>query len=981
MSIRSRFHILLLLSVILLPSLRGQFYTLQTKTLRLVYYTKSHEFLVPHVARCFENAFRFHSKLFDYTPSEKVTLILQDFGDYAGGGANTVPFNLIGIGIAPFSYAYETMPPIERFVMMMNHELVHVVTTDKPSPNDAFWRSVFFGKVVPVPEAPMSALYAYLTNPRWNAPRWFIEGIAVFLETWMGGGLGRALGAYDEMVFRTMVLDTAYFYDVVGLESEGTKVDFQVGAASYLYGTRFISYLSFQYGPDKVIDWFSQTSVSSGYFSSDFKRVFGKPLDDVWSEWITFEHQWQRTNLDSIRRYPITPVRPLTTTALGSVSRAYYDSSDHVLYAAMNYPGQRAHIAAIDVRSGAIRRLQDIRGPALFFVCSLAYDPDSKTLFYTTDNNDWRDIVALDIRTGDTRMIMKDFRAGDLAFCRADKSLWAMRHFNGISTLVKIPYPYTEWKQLLSFDYGKDFFDIDVSPDGKYVTGALAEIDGSQLLIRMETGRLLAGDKSHEVLFDFENSTPANFAHTSDGRFLFGTSYFSGVSNIVRYDFEQKDMSFVSNCESGLFRVVPISSDSLVAFLFSGKGFQPVMLANRTVSNINATRYFGQAVVERHPVLRSWALKPPSPASINIDSLTVSTEEYSAFGTMRVASIYPIAEGFKEFPSYGLRMNLSDPILFHNIDVTASYSPNRLLPHNERFHASFNYKILNWKLSGTYNGADFYDLFGPTKISRKGYSLSLQYKDFIIFDEPEIFEYHVKVAGYAGLERLPDFQNVSTSFDRFYSLNGRLNYHNVARSLGAVDDETGFLWDFVSHTNLVSKKVFPRFSSDAAYGFLLPINHSSIWFRGSAGYSFGNRNEPFANFYFGGFGNNWVDIGEIRRYREAGSLPGLEINQVGGTNYAKGMIEWELPPIRFRSFGFQSFYCNWSRIAFFSAALATNMDNAAARRSAATAGGQIDFRLVIFSSLESTFSLGYGVAAEENQRLSDDFMISLKILK
>jgi len=348
---------------------------------------------------------------------------------------------------------------------------------------------------------------------------------------------------------------------------------------------------------------------------------------------------------------------------------------------------------------------------------------------------------------------------------------------------------------------------------------------------------------------------------------------------------------------------------------------------------------------------------------------------------MRVASIYPIAEGFKEFPSYGLRMNLSDPILFHNIDVTASYSPNRLLPHNERFHASFNYKILNWKLSGTYNGADFYDLFGPTKISRKGYSLSLQYKDFIIFDEPEIFEYHVKVAGYAGLERLPDFQNVSTSFDRFYSLNGRLNYHNVARSLGAVDDETGFLWDFVSHTNLVSKKVFPRFSSDAAYGFLLPINHSSIWFRGSAGYSFGNRNEPFANFYFGGFGNNWVDIGEIRRYREAGSLPGLEINQVGGTNYAKGMIEWELPPIRFRSFGFQSFYCNWSRIAFFSAALATNMDNAAARRSAATAGGQIDFRLVIFSSLESTFSLGYGVAAEENQRLSDDFMISLKILK
>ncbi len=979
MAARPRFLVCMLL--VLAPSLYGQFYTLQTKTLRLIYYTKAHEYLVPHVARCYENAFRFHGKLFDYTPSEKVTLILQDFGDYAGGGANTVPFNLIGIGISPFSYAYETMPPIERFNMMMNHELVHVVTTDKASPNDEFWRSVFFGKVTPVPETPVSALYSYLTTPRWNSPRWFIEGIAVFLETWMGGGLGRALGAYDEMVFRTMVLDSAYFYDVVGLESEGTKVDFQVGANSYLYGTRFISFLALQYGPEKVIEWFRQSGESDGYFSTDFRRIFGRSLDEVWSEWIGFEHQWQKANLELIRQNPVTSFRPLTSATLGSVSRAYYDSSRHVLYAAINYPGQRAHIAAIDIRTGEIRRLEDIRGPALFYVCSLAFDPDSRTLFYTTDNNEWRDIRALDLRTGETRLIMKDFRAGDLAFCRADRSLWAMRHLNGISTLVKIPYPYTDWKQLSSFEYGKDLFDIDVSPDGKYVTGALVEVSGRQLLIRMETERLMNGDKTYEVLYDFENSTPANFTYTSDGRFLFGTSYYTGVSNVVRYDLETKDMSFVSNTEAGLFRAVPFSRDSLIAFHFTGRGFEPVLTANQTVSNVNAIRYFGQEVVDRHPVLRSWALKPPSPASINIDSLTVSKEEYGGFSAMRLASLYPLVEGFKEFPAYGFRMNLSDPILLHNIDMTASYSPNRFLPKNQRFHAAFNYKIWNWKFGGTYNGADFYDLFGPTKTSRKGYSLSVQYKDFIIFDEPEIFEYQLKLAGYAGLEQLPEFQNVSTSFDRFYSFNGKLLYHNVAKSLGAVDDETGLLWDFVSHTNLVNRKWFPRFSSDASYGFLLPINHSSLWLRASGGYSFGKRAEPFANFYFGGFGNNWVDIGEIRRYRQAESFPGMEINQIGGTNYARAMIEWELPPIRFRSFGVQSLYCNWSRIALFSSILSTNLDDAPLRKSAATAGGQIDFRLVIFSSFESTFSLGYAVAAEKDRRSSDEFMISLKILK
>ena len=65
----------------------------------------------------------------------------------------------------------------------------------------------------------------------------------------MAGGVGRAQGGYDEMVFRAMVRDNAHFYDPLGLESRGTKVDFQVGANAYLYGTRFITYLAYVYSP------------------------------------------------------------------------------------------------------------------------------------------------------------------------------------------------------------------------------------------------------------------------------------------------------------------------------------------------------------------------------------------------------------------------------------------------------------------------------------------------------------------------------------------------------------------------------------------------------------------------------------------------------------------------------------------------------------------------------------------------------------
>src|SRR5207249_954120 len=83
----------------------------------------------------------------------------------------------------------------------------------------------FHGKVRETNEHPESILYQHLCVPRRAAPRWYHEGIAVFMETWMAGGLGRAQGPYDEMVFRSMVRDSTRFYDPLGLEAEGTKVD------------------------------------------------------------------------------------------------------------------------------------------------------------------------------------------------------------------------------------------------------------------------------------------------------------------------------------------------------------------------------------------------------------------------------------------------------------------------------------------------------------------------------------------------------------------------------------------------------------------------------------------------------------------------------------------------------------------------------------------------------------------------------------
>ncbi len=418
----------------------------RTEHLNLVYYDDAHEYLTFHLARSFENSLAFHRRLFDYTPSEPVLMLMQDFGDYGHGGTSTIPWNYISIGIEPFDYVYETLPANERMNWLMHHELVHVVATDKAAGSDLTFRKLFRGKVAPIKENPISMVYSWLTSPRWYSPRWYHEGIAVFLETWMAGGVGRVLGGYDEMAFRTMVLEDAYFYDIVGLESEGTTIDFQVGQNSYLYGTRFVTFLAVEHGPQKVIDWFNRTPGSRRYFKSQFEKVFGVPLEDEWRRWVASEHVWQRKNLERIRRYPVTAEQPVTSEVLGSVSRSYWDRERNVLFAAVNRPAKPAQIVSIDVATGKITPLTEVGVPALYYVTSLAYDARDRKLFFTTDNSrGWRDLHELDLRNGRRRELLENWRAGDVVVNPADGSIWGTQHHNGFTSLVRVPKPYDDW--------------------------------------------------------------------------------------------------------------------------------------------------------------------------------------------------------------------------------------------------------------------------------------------------------------------------------------------------------------------------------------------------------------------------------------------------------------------------------------------------------------------------------------------------------
>ncbi len=965
-----------------LHTVNGQFRSIKTDDLNLIYYDFGHEMLLGHTIRSYTNALNYHRNKFNYELSEPVTVIVQDFGDFGNAGASSVPENVILMGISPFHYAFEANPANERINVLMNHELVHIAALDNTSRSDRFFRSLFMGKVDPVQADPVSMFYGYLTTPRRFSPRWYHEGIAEFMTTWMSGGIGRVMGAYDEMMFRTMVLDDAHIYDAIGLESEGTTIDFEVGGHSYMYGTRFMSYLALQYGPEALLEWTARTDRTKRYFSRQFKEVYDVSLDEEWSRWIEWEKEWQRQNLDRIRQNPVTEARPLSREPLGGVSNAIYDPERDQVYVAVAKPGEVSHITILDPETGNQRRLTDIQSPALNFVSSLAFDPATSTLFYTDDNNSWRDLYSVDVETGNRERLIRNVRTGDLVFNTTDRSIWGVRHYNGITSLVRIPYPYEEWNLIYSLSYGDDIFDIDISPDGTYLSAAVADVSGNQKLVMLEINDLIEGDFNPDEIFDFEVSSPASFKFSPDGRFLYGSTYYSGVSNIVRYDRENESIRWLTNAERGYFRPVPVWEDSLLAYEYTGQGFRPVKLADEPVSNVSAIQFLGQEIVNSHPQVIDWMIEPPNPESVDIDTMIIERSDYSSARNLSLSAAYPIVEGYKHYAAGGYRIDFHDSMRLHHLGITASYSPHPALPDSERFHGSISYDMPSWYFYANYNNANFYDLFGPTRTSRKGYSIGLRHNRNLIHDRPRTLDFSVGGAYHGGMETLPDFQNIITSFENFWSISANLSYSNVLFSLGAVDHEKGLRWDLGLNSNYVEGRFFPRIHQNLDYGFELPFNHSSLWLRSSVGYSFSPKREPLGNFYFGGFGNNWIDHQPSRRYRQYYSFPGTELNQIGGTSYGKLLAEWTTPPLRFRRFGFLNLYANWAQINFFSSGIVTNVDDHDWMQRYYNVGAQIDIRLVIFSILDSTLSAGYASAWNHELGIrSDEWMISLRIMR
>ena len=612
-------------------------------------------------------------------------------------------------------------------------------------------------------------------------------------------------------------------------------------------------------------------------------------------------------NLAEVRKYPLTPHTDVTTRALGSVSRAFYDPDDRLHLRRPELSRRRVERRrGSRAKTGAIERLVDIKGPLIYTVTSLVWNPSDRQLYYTTDNGAHRDLVRLDPATGRTEVLQKDVRIGDLAYNAADRSIWGVRHLNGLATLVRIKPPYTDWERVITLAVRHR----DVRPRrlaGRHAAVGIVRRD------QRPAGRPRASISPRCARRHARRSRGSTSARpcpmASSSRPTAGTCTAARTTRACRTSSATtstaKKLEAVSNTETGFFRPVPLADGRLLVFRYTGQGFVPRLDRSDSRSRTSApidvprraagqrasgaeeldARFAGQDPV-RHD-----GEDAPAPTARRRPAPRIDLSRSSKATRTRRRSASPSI--------------CSDPLLLNRLQLTAGWSPATSLPSSERLHLSADYERYDWRARASFNGADFYDLFGPTKVGRKGYSVLVGHRNTLIFDEPRRLELDLSGACRGNLDRLPDYQNVPVDVETLVTLKAALAYSRrpqLAWSRGRRDRP-----QVVARARAPTSSTatcFPRLHGTFDRG--VGAARSGTRRSGCAAPAGSRRatgREPFANFFFGGFGNNYVDRGDEKRYRHVESFPGVELNEIAGRNFAKATLEWNLPPWRFARAG------------------------------------------------------------------------------
>ncbi len=540
-----------------------RWYTLDTPHFHIHFYEDERAFAA-HAGIIAERAYRLNTRYLNWRPSGRVDITLDDQTDSANGYASSVPNNFIfGFGAPPGSL--DELNDFDDYLkLLITHEFTHVVHLDTIMGLARLY-NFFFGK---------------LWAPNLSQPNWFIEGLAVLMESRQTTG-GRLRSTIFDMELRVPFLEER----ALGLDavSNGPLV-FPNGTAAYLYGSSILKYVEDRYGPEKIREIshrYGATPIPGG-INRIAAHALGVPYAGVWSPgvweaWKLSQSHKFALEIDEARRRGLTAERRLTHEAPGPSGDGFtpkFFPDGTLLYDRSNNDQSPAFMR-LDPRTGAQRELFEVHGAGMGVPT-----PDGRAIIFQRLNYlpirwrvsgnpvlSWNDLFRLDLETGEQRELTHGRRAETPDVSPDGKQIVCTVGGSGTRKLALVPItggaPRVLDAALPGLAYSPTW-----SPDGRSIVYSRWKPGGFRDIhvfdLDAGTDRALMVDRAFDVDPRF----------SPDGRWIVFSSDRTGIYNVFAYELATARLYQVTNILSGAFQPTLSPDGKLLVYMgFTTDGF------------------------------------------------------------------------------------------------------------------------------------------------------------------------------------------------------------------------------------------------------------------------------------------------------------------------------------------------------------------------------------------------------------------------
>ncbi len=539
-----------------------RWYTLDTPHFHIHFYEDERAFAA-HAGIIAERAYRLNTRYLNWRPSGRVDITLDDQTDSANGYASSIPNNYIfGFGAPPG--AFDELNDFDDYLkLLITHEFTHVVHLD-----------TIYG---------LPRLYNFLHGKLWapnlSQPNWFIEGLAVLMESRQTTG-GRLRSTIFDMELRVPFLEGR----ALGLDNvSNSPLVFPNGTAAYLYGSSILKYVEDRYGPLKIQEISHRYArwPIPGAMNRIAADALGVPYQGLWSpgvweDWRRSQSHKYALEVDEARRRGLTPERRLTHDAPGPsdgfTPKFFPDGS--LLYDRSNNDQSPAYVR-LDVTTGAHQELAQVHGAGLGVPT-----PDGRAVIFQRLNYvpvrwrisgnpvlQWNDLFRLDLATGEQRELTRGRRAETPDVSPDGAQIVCTVGGPGTRKLALLPItggvPRVIDAALPGLAYSPTW-----SPDGRSVVYSRWKPGGFRdiHIFDVATGsdRALMVDRAFDVDPRF----------SPDGRYVVFSSDRTGIYNVFAYELSTGQLLQVTNVVSGAFQPAISPDGKLLVYMgFTTDGF------------------------------------------------------------------------------------------------------------------------------------------------------------------------------------------------------------------------------------------------------------------------------------------------------------------------------------------------------------------------------------------------------------------------